>query len=333
MMRIYSSHKRLFTLALAFFLLLTLMVAIIPALENQKKNVALPGSVPLTDLELQGKAVFVSEGCVGCHTQQVRNVEMDRPWGQRPSIASDYALATRSDIWRNSATLMGSERTGPDLTSIGNRQPSEDWHLLHLYNPRSVVSESVMPAYPWLFVEKMKPDRAEVKLTVPEAFKGRTVGSIIASADALALVAYLKSLKQIPLPSGDPIPNFLYSKDAAGVGEKLDKRPKFNGAVLYAVNCQSCHQKDGTGLAGAFPALKSSKIVLDDDPLVQITIIMKGYNGRVKEGYAIMPPVGDNNKLSAEEVTAIVNHERSSWGNSSKKVGLEQVRKIMESLK
>jgi len=58
---------------------------------------------------------------------------MDKMWGERPSIAADYADLYRTDFWRNTATVMSTERTGPDLTSIGTRQPSIYWHLLHLY--------------------------------------------------------------------------------------------------------------------------------------------------------------------------------------------------------
>src|SRR5690606_530300 len=97
----------------------------------------------------------------------------------------------RTDFWRNSATLMGTERTGPDLTDVGNRQPSLDWNLVHLYNPRIVVKESVMPAYPWMFTIKEEPGENDVVVSVPEAFmKGKT-GKVVASQDALNLVAYL----------------------------------------------------------------------------------------------------------------------------------------------
>jgi cytochrome c oxidase cbb3-type subunit 2 len=337
-MELYTNHKRLFLLALTFFVGLTILVALIPAINNQNNNAPLPGSKPLTRLEAEGKAVFIAEGCVACHTQQVRNIDMDKAWGQRPGIAADYARITRTDVWRNTATLMGSERTGPDLTNIGNRQSSADWHLLHLFNPRSVAPESIMPSYQWLFTVRDYAYPEDKVLTVPDEFRKGIKGKIVASHDALALVAYLQSLKQITLPTGKPVPIFLYGKDAAAassgstVGGKPTVKPAFDGAALYAANCQSCHQGNGEGLVGAFPPLKGSKVVLDDDPDVQITIIMKGYNGRVSEGYGIMPPVGTNNNLKPEEVTAIVNHERSNWGNNSKQVTVDQVKKIIASL-
>jgi cytochrome c oxidase cbb3-type subunit 2 len=336
-MDIYSNHKRLYLAAASFFIVLTLFVAIIPAVNNQMNNAPLPGSKPLTPLEQQGKAIFISEGCVACHTQQVRNLDMDKGWGTRPSVAADYARNTRIDIWRNTATLMGSERTGPDLTNIGNRQSSADWHMLHLYNPRSVMPASVMPSYAWLFIVKDYAYPGDIIVTVPDEFRKGISGKIVASPEALALVAYLKSLKQTPLPTGKPVPIFLYGKDK-GTGSipadaKSAGKSGLDGAVLYAGNCQACHQENGQGLPGAFPPLKGSKVVLDTSADIQVTIIMKGYNGRVSEGYGIMPPVGTNNNLTPEEVTAIVNHERGSWGNSSKKVTVEEVKKIIASLK
>jgi cytochrome c oxidase cbb3-type subunit 2 len=336
-MEIYNNHKRLFSVALFFFLALTLIVAIVPAFDIQKDNAPLPGSKPLNPLEMTGKGVFIAEGCVACHSQQVRNVDMDKVWGVRPSVAADYARNKRINLWQNTATLMGSERTGPDLTNIGNRQPSNDWHLMHLYNPRSVVAESIMPSYPWLFEVRDYAFEGDVVVNVPEKFKKGIQGKIVATPKALALIAYLKSLKQVPLPDGRPVPIFLYGKDAATAGQSSvlpgQDKPVFDGAALYATNCQSCHQGNGEGLIGAFPPLKGSKVVLDPNPEVQVTIVMKGYNGRVSEGYGIMPPVGTNNNLKAEEVTAIINHERSSWGNNSKKVTVDDVKKVIAAFK
>jgi cytochrome c oxidase cbb3-type subunit 2 len=334
-MEIYNNHRKLFTVALCFFVLLTFFVAIVPATSNQNNNAPLPGSIPLTKLETQGKNVFIAEGCVACHTQQVRNLDMDKVWGTRPGISADYANNSRTDVWRNTATLMGSERTGPDLTNIGLRQPSSDWHLLHLFNPRSVVAASIMPSYEWLFTVRDYPWPGEVVVNVPDDFRKGITGRIIASDKALALVAYLKSLKQVKLPDGKPVPIFLYGKTVETSGSTPGKpgtgKPGLDGAALYATNCQACHQENGEGLRGAFPSLKDSKVVLDPSAEVQVTIIMKGYNGRASEGYGVMPPVGTNNNLKPEEVAAIVNHERSSWGNNSKMVTADEVKKIIAS--
>lgn len=338
-MEIYNNHKRLFSAAIVLFLALTMFAAILPAFNAEKNIIPLPGSKPLTTDELAGKGIYISEGCIACHTQQVRNVDVDKVWGSRPGIAADYARIKRTDLWRNTAMLMGSERTGPDLTNIGVRQPSQDWLLLHFYNPRAVVAQSVMPAYPWLFEVKEYTNPGDVIVHVPDDFRKGITGQIVATKKALQLVAYLKSLKQVSLPDGKPTPVFLYGKDAMGasneksVAASAGKAPELDGAALYTVNCSSCHQPNGEGLTGAFPPLKGSKIVLNDDPDLQITIIMHGYSGRVNEGYGIMPPIGTNNNLKPEEVAAIINHERSSWGNNSKQVTVEDVKKVIAGFK
>ncbi|OAB25686.1 cytochrome c oxidase cbb3-type subunit 2 [Flavobacterium fryxellicola] len=328
-MSIFHDHKKLFTAASLLFGTLTLFVAVIPSLYNQKNSVPLYGAIPLTEAQEAGRQIYISNGCVGCHTQQVRNVDMDKTWGKRPGIAADYALSTRKSIWQNAGTLMGTERTGPDLTNIGERQPSQDWHLVHLYNPRIVTPQSIMAPYPWLFEVKDKAAKGDIKVAVPEAFMKGQKGIVVATQDGLNLVAYLQSLKQVKLPDGTPDPKFLYKKEkkeamasAAGV------EPELNGSDLYAANCMACHQQNGEGLAGAFPPLKGSKVVLNDDSEIMVAIIMNGYNAQ--EQYGVMPAVGTNAGLSAEEVAAIMNHEKTSWGNNAKKVTVEQVKKLME---
>ncbi|RFM26468.1 cytochrome c [Deminuibacter soli] len=330
-MEFFNNHKKLFTAAFLLFFTLTLFVAIIPALNNEKINRSLPGAVPLSEDAVKGKAVFIANGCVACHTQQVRNVAMDKAFGSRPSIAADYAGIKRTDTWRNTATLMGTERTGPDLTNIGSRQPSVDWHLAHLYNPRIVVSASIMPAYPWLFNVIDNAPKNAVVVNIPAAFAEGT-GKVVATKEAMWLVAYLQSLKQVELPDGRPMPAFLYKKEpkAAAAGRAVDEP---DGAALYATNCQSCHQENGEGLKGAFPPLKGSKVVLNNDPELMVNIIMNGYTGRMQEGYGAMPPVGTNNNLDAEEIAAIMNHEKTSWGNDAKKVTPDDVKKLMALVK
>lgn len=329
-MEFFNNHKKLFWTAFLFFAGLTILVAIIPALNNQRNNKPLPGAEPLSEKEQKGKAVYIANGCVACHTQQVRSLDMDKVWGSRPSIAADYAAIKRTDFWRNTATLMGTERTGPDLTDVGNRQPSKDWNLVHLFNPRIVVKESVMPAYSWLFTFKKEVSKNDVVVNVPKEYLEDSTGKWVASEEALNLVAYLQSLKQIKLPDGTPVPEFLYKRETKAKGNTNDT-PALDGAALYTANCQSCHQPNGEGLPGAFPPLKGSPIVNGDNLELYIGIIMNGYDARAE--YGVMPPVGTNANLTADEVTAIMNHERSSWGNNAKKLTKEDVQKIMDFVK
>ena len=95
-----------------------------------------------------GRKVYIDLGCLYCHSQQVRSAsfgaDIDRGWGTRRSVARDY-------IYDN-PPLLGTMRTGPDLANIGTRQPSRNWHVLHLYNPRITSPGSIMPPHPFLFV-------------------------------------------------------------------------------------------------------------------------------------------------------------------------------------
>jgi len=330
-MEFFDNHKKLFRTALGLFVGLTIVVAIMPAINNQDNNEPLPGYEPLSQEAYLGKKSFIANGCVACHTQQVRNVDMDNIWGSRPGIPADYAGISRTDFWRNTATLMGTERTGPDLTNIGLRQPSLAWNLLHLYQPRAVVEKSIMPAYPWLFELKNELGEKDVEVVVPDAYRKGISGRIVATQEALLLVAYLQSLKQTPLPDGKLPMEFLYKKKEIPVVVNGNNANLPDGKLLYTNNCMSCHQANGEGLKGAFPSLKGSPIVLGDDLELLVNIIMLGYDARPE--YAVMNAVGTDNNLTPEEVTAIINHEKTSWGNNAKTVTPEEVKKLMDFIK
>ncbi|MEO5775657.1 MAG: cbb3-type cytochrome c oxidase subunit II [Flavobacterium sp.] len=329
-MTIFNDHKRLYITAGVLFAFLTYLVVIMPAFENQYNNLPLPGTVALSGDAKAGKLIYISEGCVGCHSQQVRNVEMDKVFGSRPGMASDYANIGRTSIWQNTATLMGTERTGPDLTDVGNRQSSRDWNLMHLFQPRSVVPQSIMPSYRWLFEMKDNPSKTDIVVTVPAAFLNGATGKVVATKKALQLVAYIQSLKQTPLPVGNKTPEFLYKKPSeASSGAK--STGKVDGEGLYAANCMSCHQQNGEGLKGAFPPLKGSPVVTGDNLELYVDIIMNGYNPRPE--YGEMAAVGTNMNFTEFDVAAIMNYERSAWGNKAKKVTPEEIKKIMDFIK
>ncbi|MEW6512045.1 MAG: cbb3-type cytochrome c oxidase subunit II [Bacteroidota bacterium] len=141
-----------------------------------------------TQEQLFGRDIYIREGCLYCHSQQVRaegyGADQGRFWG-RPSVPADYVY--------DAPHLLGTMRTGPDLFNIAVRQPSEAWHLLHLYNPRLVADGSLMPPFPWLFVEKETPGPGEQPLALPDSVapKGKVV---VPSEEARALVAYLLGL-------------------------------------------------------------------------------------------------------------------------------------------
>ena len=329
-MNIFNDHRKLYIVAGSLFLALTICTAIMPALYNQKNNAPLPGSVALSGDALAGKNIYVGEGCVGCHTQQVRNVEMDRVFGSRPGIAADYANLKRMNVWQNTATVMGTERTGPDLTNVGARQPSRDWNLMHLFNPRSVVAQSIMPSYQWLFEIKQTPAKTDVVVNVPASFLNGSTGKVVAKKEALQLFAYLMSLKQTPLPGDTKPMEFLFKKEQKQMAGSAAK-PGMDGKSLYTANCQSCHQENGQGLKGAFPPLKGSAVVDGEDLELYVDIIMNGYDARPE--YGAMAAVGTNLNFTENDVAAIINYERSSWGNAGKKVTAEEIKKIMDFVK
>lgn len=327
MLNFHKEHKNLVLTAGGVFIALSTLIAILPAFQMQGTE-PIPDEKPLTAHEEEGLRVYVSENCMACHTQQVRNIEMDNVWGSRPSIPSDYFYSKkRLDAWRQSPSTLGSERTGPDLTNIGARQPSEDWHLLHLYNPRAVVSASVMPSYPWLFKEvdsSYMPTDAKV-VAVPKAYFNKPGKKIIASYDALRLVDYLKYLKQTELP-GDNVNDFIPALKKIEAARSEDGTQSLDGANLYAQVCAACHQGTGKGIVGAFPSLVGSSIVNDENSEKLIRVVLQGYDARTD--YGVMPPFGD--QLTDAEIAAILTHERSSWGNDAAPVTEEDVAKIRQ---
>lgn len=332
----FNFHKDIKTLALvaaSVFMVLSFFVSILPASELTYVQ-PLPTADAMTDVERQGLNIYVSENCMACHTQQVRNIEMDKMWGDRPSIPSDYYYSkARMNFWQQSPSILGSERTGPDLTNIGQRQPSESWHLLHLYNPRSVVGESIMPSYPWLFETKdiSRITSEDVVVPVPGKYFNEPGKKIVAKPEAIQLVAYLQSLKQDPMPGGTMVDFIPEQEKASTQGGEGGLEPSSNplGKKLYVSTCAACHQQNGQGLPGAFPPLADSPIVKDKNPELLIQIIIQGYDARSE--YGVMPGLGGI--LSNEDIAAIATYERSSWGNDAPPVTPEEVEKVREFVK
>lgn len=151
---------------------------------------------PYTPAQLAGRAVYVANGCLYCHSQQVRDPgfgsDQARGWG-RPSYPEDYRY--------DRPHLLGTMRTGPDLFNIAARQPSRSWHLAHLYQPRALVPGSVMPSFRYLFQVKDHADVGDVVVELPPGTvpAGKVV---VASADAQRLVDYLLCLNHT-YPRGD----------------------------------------------------------------------------------------------------------------------------------
>jgi cytochrome c oxidase cbb3-type subunit 2 len=146
----------------------------------------------------QGAEVYHANGCQYCHTQQVRprstGADLARGWGKRRTVARDYL--------RDQPVMLGSVRLGPDLANLGARETNAHTLLLKLYNPRIIIPGSTMPRYPYLFEpRRLKPGATPSPdaLALPPAFAPGPNLEVVPRPEALALVAYLESLKAEPL--------------------------------------------------------------------------------------------------------------------------------------
>jgi cytochrome c oxidase cbb3-type subunit 2 len=172
------------------------LVQIVPLFFQDVTNTPVEGMVPRTALQHEGRDIFIREGCVGCHSQMIR------PFRAETERYGHYSVAGES-VWDH-PFLWGSKRTGPDLARVGGRY-SDEWHRAHLYNPRNVVPESIMPAYPWLVENKLDGLNTATKLRAMRTLGVPYTDADIAGAkDAVkgktemdALVAYLQSLGTI----------------------------------------------------------------------------------------------------------------------------------------
>jgi cytochrome c oxidase cbb3-type subunit 2 len=241
----------------------------------------------------------------------------------RPSSPGDFAYQTPE--------LLGSQRTGPDLTNVGERQPSTVWQYIHLYNPRAVVPQSIMPAFSWMFevVDQAPPGLTPVPLPKPYA---PTQGVVVPTLEAQALVAYLLALKQPALAGGMgtlPATGNLTGSVGAPASPAAPASQGYDavkGKSLFTATCAACHQATGEGLPGAFPPLKGDAVVNDADPTQHIRVVLYGLQGANVGGVVYsspMPPFGTS--LNDADVASIINYERSSWGNRGTPVTAEQV--------
>ena len=139
------------------------LVEIVPLFFQKSTTQPIEGLKPYTALQVAGRDVYVREGCYNCHSQMIR------PFRAETLRYGAYSLA--GEFVYDHPFQWGSKRTGPDLARVGGRY-SDEWHRIHLVNPRDVVPESIMPAYPWL--EKNTVDAS----TIGAHMKGlRTLGA------------------------------------------------------------------------------------------------------------------------------------------------------------
>ena len=194
----------------------TLLLVVMPTVQMRSGEDAPEALEPYTESELAGRQHYISLGCIYCHSQQPRDPsqapDMARGWG-RPSVPSDYAY--------DRPHLLGTMRTGPDLLNIGARQPSVDWHLAHLYQPRAVSPGSLMAPYPFLFrhIDYVADDQTVV--TLPPEYAPSS-GHIVPRPEAMELVDYLLSLDRTYTAEELPVEELL---------EEIDEGPDADEAA------------------------------------------------------------------------------------------------------
>ncbi|MBT8059704.1 MAG: cytochrome-c oxidase, cbb3-type subunit II [Xanthomonadales bacterium] len=169
------------------------LVEILPLIFQDQVRTPAEGIKPYPALQLAGRDVYVREGCYVCHSQMIRPFRSETERYGAFSVAGE-SVYDRPFQW-------GSKRTGPDLARVGGRY-SDDWHLIHLMNPRDVVPESNMPGYPWLAEAELDGALIEKKMSALQTLGDPyTDAEIAAAADAVAgktemeaLIAYLQGL-------------------------------------------------------------------------------------------------------------------------------------------
>ena len=235
------SYLVAFVAGVGFFVFSVSLLGLMPLQNLTRETAALApaASLGLAPAEARGRAIYAREGCSYCHTQQVRYTEADIRRFGAPSLAWEGRL--------DYPHMLGTRRIGPDLARTTNTR-TDEWHLVHLFSPRSVVPQSIMPSYPEMF--DGSPDSPRL--------------------DALDLIAYLDSLgreRELAWPEGDDLGLSLTEDERALESLSSDvinahpgkTRPRgfapalnetadeLEGQQLWQENCSGCHGIEGRG--------------------------------------------------------------------------------------
>jgi cytochrome c oxidase cbb3-type subunit 2 len=169
------------------------LVELVPLIFGKEVSEPIAGLKPLPALELEGRDIYIREGCHVCHSQMIRPLRAETERYGHYSVAGEHVY--------EHPFLWGSKRTGPDLARVGARY-SDDWHRAHLFNPRDVVPESNMPGYPWFFDNNIDGSLTGKRMTALRMVGVPYTDEDIAGAAAAvegkkeidAIVAYLQQL-------------------------------------------------------------------------------------------------------------------------------------------
>jgi cytochrome c oxidase cbb3-type subunit 2 len=169
------------------------LVELLPLIFSKQSYEPVAGLKPLNALQLEGRDIYIREGCNNCHSQMVRPLRAETERYGHYSVAGEFVY--------NHPHLWGSKRTGPDLARVGKRY-SDEWHRAHMMNPRDVVPESNMPGFPWLFErtidESVTGDKMAALRKVGVPYTDEDIAGAAAAVQGQkeidALVAYLQQL-------------------------------------------------------------------------------------------------------------------------------------------
>ncbi len=310
----------------------------------------------MSGIAKQGAEEYLSLGCVSCHTQQVRlftrkpneeelkegvskdrliveaGFDIERGWGKRPSMARDYVLQDH--------VMLGNTRIGPDLANFGLREHENNWLHQHLFEPQSVVSDSICPPSPFLY--ETTDEAKDGSIEIPSREEHGEPRHVIPTLRANRIVAYLQALNQdYELPEMSFVETEA-EEEKSGVPEWLAKQMS-SGKQIYMLAglgggmCFTCHQPTGLGIPGQFPPLVNSDWVLGDKARL-IKISLFGLMGEievngVKFNSAMPPPGIPPGALNDQQIADVLTFVRNSWGNSASAVSPSEVTVVRASIK
>jgi len=306
------AHVIAFGAGVGFFALSFLVLAIVPGkeLEDEIKQVA-PVTMPtLTASEQRGRVIYGREGCAYCHTQQIR------------SLAADVRrFGTPIEPWETKydyPQLWGTRRIGPDLSREFNLR-TRDWQLTHLYDPRLVVSDSVMPPYPWLFdggPAQPTQEGLDVLAYIQSLGRARQLSGFDRQTLASSVLPETPEMAMTNEPSARATPPGVpititggYSRSTPVLHPASDpddlQEEVSRGAKLFAANCASCHGSAGRGegkaSASLLPKPANLTAALFSDERLS-SVLWNGVAG------SSMPPW---RQLAAEDLRALVAYVHS----------------------
>lgn len=251
---------------LGFFAMSVLLLGVWPGrvLERQIRSTSPEHPLPLTASEKRGRAIYGQDGCAYCHTQQIRYLDRDvRRFG-----AATLAWETIFDY----PQLWGTRRIGPDLSREAFVRTA-DWEFAHLYNPRHMVPDSVMPPFSWLFdgaPDRPKPEARDLVAYLETLGRNRELAG--AEGEAHARAACECSAEEKRLAFDSPVLNASAAmpRRRGNYPRLTESQDSARGLRLYARNCASCHgprgEGNGAGAAGLLPRptnLRAHEYTLD----------------------------------------------------------------------